>query len=216
MPAWSFTRMVQTGALVLLGGAAGLMGYRFIRADLAAHVYRERLAALAQDYESLRSTYNEAVRRTAVTELNVKDGKLSVRVVNDEGVVREVATPFDPTREVFVDFVVVGQRLWIRRVFDAKTPPTQAVVIDPELKDINWDDPATSYGKAVYRRLEEGRWVVKVSGDGSLSLGKVGPRDEVNLTSAPRMKDYKQAEAEAKAQADAIGMAEVWDWLVGG
>ncbi len=211
---FSPSKVLQTTALVLLGGSAGLMGYRFVRADLAAHVYRERLAGLAQDYESLRSTYNDAIRRAAVTELVVKDGKLAVRVVNDQGVVREIPTPYDPAREIFVDFIVVDQRLWIRRVFDAKTPPTQAIVINPEFTDIDWDSPQTAYGKAVYRRLDEGRWVVSVSGDGSLSLGRAeGP---TRLTSAPKLKDYAQAEADAKASADAIGLRDVWGWLTGG
>lgn len=212
--AFSVSKVLQTGALVLLGGAAGLMGYRFVRADLAAHVYRERLVTLAQDYESLRTTYNDAVRRSAVTELIVKDGKLAVRVVNDQGTVREIPTPYDPTREIFVDFIVVDQRLWIRRVFDAKTPPTQAVVINPEFTDVDWESPQTAYGKAVYRRLDEGRWVVSVSGDGSLSLGRAdGP---TRLTNAPKLKDYQQAEEDAKAKADAIGVRDVWSWLTGG
>lgn len=212
--AFSISKVLQTGALVLLGGAAGLMGYRFVRADLAAHVYRERLAGLAQDYEALRSTYNDAIRRAAVTELVVKDGKLAVRVVNDEGVVREIPTPYDPAREIFVDFIVVDQRLWIRRVFDARTPPTQAIVINPEFTDIDWDSPQTAYGKAVYRKLDEGRWVVSVSGDGSLSLGRAeGP---TRLSNAPKLKDYAQAEADAKASAEAIGLRDVWGWLTGG
>lgn len=214
MPAPSISKIVQTGFYVVLAGAAGVFGYRFVRADLAAHVYRERLATLAQDYEALRTTYNDAIRRTAVTELVVKNGKLAVRVVNDAGVVREIATPYDPTKEIFVDFVVVDQRLWIRRVFDAKTPPTQATLIDPELKEVDWDDPQASYGKAVYRKLDEGRWVVKVSGDGSLSLGRADGDEK--LVSAPRIKDYQQAEEEAKQKADAIGVGEVWKWLVGG
>lgn len=212
--AFSPSKVLQTGALVLLGGAAGLMGYRFVRADLAAHVYRERLEALAQDYETLRTSYNDAVRRTAVSEMIVKEGKLSVRIVNDAGVVREVPTPYDPSGEIFVDFIVVDQRLWIRRVFDARTRPDEAVVIDPEFADVDWDSPQTAYGKAVYRRLGEGRWVVKVSGDGSLSLGRA--EGDARLASAPRLKDYKQAEAEAKARAEAIGLREVWAWLTGG
>lgn len=211
--AFTLSKLLQTGALLVLSSAAGLMGYRFVRADLAAHVYRERLAGLAKDYESLRGTYNEAVRRTAVTELVVQDGKLSVRVVNDQGVVREIPTPYDPAREIFVDFIVVDQRLWIRRVFDARTPPTQAIVINPEADTVDWDSPQTAYGKAVYRRLDEGRWVVSVSGDGSLSLARAqGP---TRLSHAPELKDYEQAEEEARAQAEAIGVREVWSWLLG-
>lgn len=215
MARFSLIRLLQSLVLVILALAVLFAGYRFVRADLAAHVYRQRLSVLAQDYESLRGNYNEAVRRTAVTELIVKDKKLSVRVVNDRGVVREVSTPFDPSKEIFVDFAVVNQRLWIRRVFDASTPAERAVVIDPDMATIDWNGPDASHGKAVYRTLGEGRWIIKVSGDGALSLGRAEGDEKPKLAAAPAIKDYRQAEAEAKTQAEAIGPMDVWRWLTG-
>lgn len=207
-------RVVSLIGMVALSGVAGFLGYRFVRADLAAHVYKDRLAALAQDYESLRHTYNDAVKRAAVTELIVKDNKLSLRVRGPAGVLRDIPTAFDPSGEVYIDYVVIDQRLWIRRVFDSKTPPGAALVIDPELKDVNWGDPALGHGKAVYRRLDEGRWVVSVSGDGSLGLTRA--KGDVDLKEAPRIKDYSTVEIEATSQADQIGPGEVWNWLFGG
>ena len=50
-----------------------------------SEVYRERLAAVASDYEELRGRFNEAVRRTAVTELVVENGALSVAIRNAGG-----------------------------------------------------------------------------------------------------------------------------------
>ena len=116
-------RFMGVSAALLVSGMAGVFGYRYLRADVEAEVYRDRLRALAEEYESLRGTYNEAVRRTAVTELLVHDGRLRVRVRSVAGVLREIETPFDPRQEVYVDYVVMDGRLWIRRVFDAWTPP---------------------------------------------------------------------------------------------
>ena len=56
-----------------------------VESRVAADIYRQRLTALGADYEALRGRYNEAVRKTAVTELLVKDGSLSV----DLGILRE-------------------------------------------------------------------------------------------------------------------------------
>ncbi len=205
-------------ALAALVGV-GAIGYRFFRADVAARVYRERLAQLAADYESLRATYNEAVRRTAVTELVVRGSTLSVRIRSDLGVIEEIHTPFDPRREVYVDYAVIDGRLWIRRVFDDRTAPGVGLLIDPRLASIDWDDSEGGralYGKAVYRRLEEGRWVVSVTGDGSLGLARAGEADDVTLASAPRIRDYEQMRAELDARIEAIGMGEVWRRLVSG
>lgn len=207
------TRVVSMIGIAALTAVAGLAGYRFVRADIASKVYRDRLATLSKDYETLRATYNEAVKRTAVTELEVKGKSLSVRVRSGDGAEKVIPTALDPSGEVYVDFVVIDQRLWIRRVFDDKTPPWKAVVIDPGIKDIDWDDPSNAHGKAVYRKLTEGRWVVSVSGDGALGLTKA--EGTTDLKSKPVIKDYKSAEVEAMAEADKIGLGDVWDWMVG-
>ena len=71
--------------LLLLLGVSAFASFRLLEASLAAEVYRGRLAELAADYESLLGQYNEAVRRTAVTELRVEDGALTVVIRTAEG-----------------------------------------------------------------------------------------------------------------------------------
>jgi hypothetical protein len=192
----------------------GFIGYRIVRSDLAASVYRQRLSGLTKDYEQLKTSYNEAVKRTAVSELVVNKGKLSVRIRDVAGTVKEIPTDCDPAREVFVDYVLVDSRLWIRRVFDSHTAPEKAVVIDPQLAHIDFNDPKVAHGKAIYRTLGEGRWVISVSGDGSLTLAKA--QGETELASAPVVKDYGALEHETDREAEAIGPKDVWNYLTGG
>ncbi len=207
-------RIGNMAAVVLLG-VAGFVGYRLVQANLTADIYRDRLTELAGDYDALRETYNQAVRKTAVTELVVEDGKLCVSIRNARGVVKQTPTPFDPSGEIYVDYVVLDGRLWVRRVFDAKTPPSRGVVIEPELADVRWDDPALAHGKAVYRKLDEGRWIVTVTGDGSLGLAKVTGNQPSELTALPEVRDYKPVDEQARAEVDQIGVGDVMRRLVG-
>ena len=201
--------MLGLGAL-----GAALLGYRSVRADLRAEVYRDRLEQMVGQYESLRTVYNAAVRRTAVTELLVRDGRLWAQVRTAEGVTRRIETPFDPNGEIFVDYLVLDGRLWIRRVFDAGTPPQEGLVIDPEADAVDWSGTGEVYGKAVYRRLGDGRWVVTVTGDGSLGLARAdAPAD---LSPAPGVRDYEQVIADAGTDPGRIGPGDVWRWLTGG
>lgn len=205
---------LQTGIGLIMLLAIGYMGYRLVRADLAADVYRQRLDEVARDYTALKQTYNEAIARTAVTELVVEGGKLTARVRTADGRTSDIPTTIDPSREVYVDFVVIDGRLWVRRIFDQKTPPEQGVQIDPSLAGIDWNDPRAAHGKAVYRTLAEGRWIVSVSGDGSLGLARAeGP---ASLVRAPEIKNYDKVAEDAKAASESIGTADVWRYLVGG
>jgi len=209
-------KMAWTAAALGALSAGGLLGYRLLRADIAAEVYRERLEGLAKDYEAVRADYNRAVKRTAVNELIVRDGKVFVRVRNAAGTVKEIETPYDPSREIYVDYVVVDGRLWLRRVFDSATAPGAGLVIDPALADLDWQSPSAKEGKAVYRRLSEGRWVVTVTGDGSLGLAKAEGEAEAPLAMAPEVKEYEQMEKEAQTEIGRIGAGEVWRRMVSG
>lgn len=211
--AFPLARFVITAAVLVVAAAAGVLTFNFIRADLASEVYRRRLSELAGNYETLRQTYNEAVRKTAVTEIIVKNGRLSVLIRSAAGTIDEIHTPFDPSREIYVDYVVLDGRLWIRRVFDSHTPPGEGLIIDPALGDIDWQSPRAAYGKAVYRRLDEGRWIITVTGDGSLGLAKAPP-NHVSLARAPEVRDYEQVTAQADEVVRSIGMAEVIRRLV--
>jgi len=74
--------------LMAILGLSGFAGYRLLRSDIEAAVYRSRLEEVAHDYELLRESYNEAIRRTAVTELRVEQGVLSVAIRDALGDVR--------------------------------------------------------------------------------------------------------------------------------
>lgn len=207
-------KLLVVGSLVVLAGAAGITAYRMARSDVRAAIYRDRLADLSDEYAQLRERYNDAVRRTAVTELVVRGGLLSVRVRSAAGVLREIDTPYDPAGEIYVDFVVLDGRLWIRRVFDAATPPALGLVIDPALASIDWDAPNATHGKAVYRRLGEGRWVISLTGNGALGLTRA--TDAVDLTPVPEIGEFPELTEGLEAQVRGIGIAEVFEHLVTG
>ncbi|MEC9373315.1 MAG: hypothetical protein VYC34_05695 [Planctomycetota bacterium] len=178
----------------IIGG--GVTAWRLWDDSRESEALRERMAEMRVEYETLREHYNEAVRRTAVTELLVENGELSVRVVNAEGVERIIDTPFDPTGEVYVDYVVLNGRLWIRRVFDAYTPPAEGMIIDPAMASVDWRPEADMrVGKAVYRSLSDGRWVVTVTGDGSLGLARCTGDRLYDLSAPPKVGRYEEVKA---------------------
>ena len=199
--------------LLLLAVIAGVL-YRMAVTQITADVYRERLQTLSQDYTKLATSYNEAVRKTAVTELLVGDGKMTVVIRDVQGVVKEIPTPYDPAREIYVDYIVVEGRLWIRRVYDENTPPNQGQVIEPMWEKVDWKDARFAVGKAVYRSLADGRWVVTVTGDGSLGLAKSDTDAPTPLSPPPPVRDYPQIEAEIQAELTEIGASEVLRRLV--
>lgn len=209
-------RVIWAAVVVAAAIGAGLAGYRIVESRVAADIYRQRLTTLGADYEALRGRYNEAVRKTAVTELLVQEGALSVVVRTSAGVQETLPTPFDPAGEIYVDFVVQGGRLLIRRLFDERTTPSAGMVIDPELVDVDWNDPRLTVGKAVYRRLGEGRWVVTVTGDGSLGLARQDDPRPGTLPAAPDIRDYDEFEKTVAAEIERIDAADVWGWLTGG
>ena len=88
-------------------------------------------------------------------------------------------------------------------------------MIEPELTEIGWDDPKLSHGKAVYRRLDEGRWVVTVTGDGSLGLARATNEEPTELTAIPPVRDYEPVHELARAEVDRIGPGDVVRRIVG-
>ena len=186
-----------------------LITFGLKQSQMEVEVYRDRLRILSGEYEDLRRTYNDAIRRTAITELVVDEGKLEVAIRTADGAERRIPTPFDPREEIYVDYVVAGGRLWIRRLFDAHTSPVEGLVIDPQWADVAWDAPDMRYGKAVYRQLASGRWVVSVTGDGSLGLAPRTPGEDITLQPAPPVRDFEEIETEVTAAIDRISHAEV-------
>ncbi|MCG8508309.1 MAG: hypothetical protein MI741_03690, partial [Rhodospirillales bacterium] len=183
--------------------------------------YRERLETKTKELNELVEHYNEAVRKTAVTELLVEDNQVCVVVRNALGEVKRIETPYPADREIYIDYVLIDGRLWIRRVFDDQTPPGNGTVIDPSLAEVDWGDEKAMFGKAVYRRLSEGplnegRWVVTVSGDGSLKLSKVDPETIVELAPPPPVRDYEEIEQEIEEEVGEIRAGEVFGRIIGG
>lgn len=219
MPKLSLLRLVSTACLAVLTAGAGYLGYRAMRGEIAAAVYRDRLASLARDYEALRTSYNDAVRKSAVTELIVKNNTLSLSVRTPQGVVKKIETALNPRNEIYVDYVLVDGRLFIRRVYDNLTAPAAGVVLDPALTDIDWSSPFAAYGQAIYRQLTDGRWIVTVAGNGSLGLVRVGDADASadgpELKAAPQIKDYNQVLSDVDAKLDDISIGDVWRRVVG-
>lgn len=176
-------------AVALLAALVAAL-WAFGRARLTADAYALRLQALCTDYERLRQDYNRAISRTAVTELRVLGNEVRVVIRTADGATRELPTGCRADREVYVDYVVLGGRLWIRRVFDAATAPEAGTLIDPALAGIAWEGDAGTVGKAVYRRLAEGRWIVTVTGNGALGLEPVADSAAVLLSPPPPVADF--------------------------
>lgn len=206
-------RLVGLLLIVVLAGF-GWQGFRLLEARVAADVYRERLAELVASYEELRTVYNEAVLRTAVTELLVEEGQVRVSIRTAEGVLETIPTPYDPERELYVDYVVLNDRLWIRRVFDENTAPDSGVVIDPKLVKVDWSAQGAAHGKATYRKLDPGRWIVTVTGDGSLGLARSPNGAPVALSSPPPVRDYPQVERSVQDALASLGPREVLEKLI--
>ena len=203
-------------SFLLLAGVGVAFGWRLVAADVRLNAYEREYRALVEDHEHLRSRYNNAVRETAITELHVNDGALCVRVRTVEGVQRTIDTPFDPAGEIYIDYVISDGRVWIRRVFDAQTAPADALVIDPEFEDVDWNDNRSRLGKAVYRSLSEGRWVVTVTGDGSLGLAKAqDPAAREDLIPAPEVTDHEEIHERIEREVEAITPGDIWRSLLG-
>lgn len=207
----SITGLAIVGATVVVG----MVGLRFAKADAANAVYKSRLQDLSSEYETLRGQYNTAVRQTAVTELVVKDRTVTVQVRTIEGAVETIETRANPDKEIYVDFALLEGRLWIRRVFDADTPPSRANLINPKLANIDWDQESSLVGQAVYRRLGEGRWVVNTSGDGALALTKVPEDQIINLSPPPEIGDFDEIQSEVSDTIDKVSWRDVFAAVLG-
>lgn len=208
-PFLTLNQLVAGTASILVLTAAGLGLLTWGRARLSETVYRNRLEEVCTQYEALRTAYNDMVRRTAVAELVVDDGRLSVAYRIGTRTIETVPLPFDPEREIYVDFVVLDGRLLIRRVFSEDTPPNAGTVLNPALLGVDWNRPDAQVGKAVYRRLSEGRWTVTVTGNGALGLEPASDRTpEMDIALNPPIRNYKDVEATVR---DATGGITVGD-----
>ncbi len=210
-------RLNQIGFALVTVLAVWLL-YRFTKSQVEAGLYKDKLTTLRADYETLRTDFNSAVKKTAVTELMVeKDGSVHVVFVNLDGSECTVATPFKMGSEIYVDFIAVDNRLMLRRVFDENTRPKEALVIDPQLQKVDWQSGKVQRGSAIYAQLnKEGRWVVSVTGNGSLEIVWRDAKDERKpLVAAPPVKEFPLIEKELDAKFDEIGVGDVFEALFG-
>tara|TARA_R110002073_G_scaffold118918_1_gene258679 strand:- start:593710 stop:594363 length:654 start_codon:yes stop_codon:yes gene_type:complete len=202
-------------AIIAAVGLVSVVGMRFAKADAANEVYQSRLRDLSTNYESLAAQYNQAVRQTAITELVVKDRSITVQIRTIEGTAETIETSCDADKEIYVDFALIEGRLWIRRVFDADTPPSQATIINPKLANVDWNAEGALVGQAVYRQLDEGRWVVNAAGDGALALTKVPDDQVVNLSPPPTIKAYEEIQSQVDEELDKVTWRDVIATVLG-
>ena len=204
------TAKLGTAILSILFLVFSGLGYVAIRSQYESDIYRDRLLQLGEEYSELAHRYQEAVRKSAVTELRVHNNKLSVLIRTMEGVIEEIPTPFDPRGEIYVDYVVLDDRLWIRRVFDEHTPPSRALVVDPTHARLDWTLRGEhEHGKAVYRQLQEGRWIVTTTGAGALALTRVSSDARIELAAPPTIRDYEELESDTQRPRDKIHPLEI-------
>ena len=196
-------------AIISAVAITAVVGLKIAKAETANQVYRDRLSDLSTDYKSLAAQYNQAVRQTAVTELIVKDRKITVEIRTIEGEQETIETPCNADKEIYVDFALIAGRLWIRRVFDADTPPSQATIINPKLANVDWDSEGALVGQAVYRQLDEGRWIVNAAGDGALALTRVDDDQIINLSPPPTVKAYEEVQSQVDEELEKITWRDV-------
>lgn len=197
-------------------GIALTAGYQWAKASVAQDIYRDRLTSLQADYQQLAKQYNQAITPRPVTELLVEDQKVCVLVRKGNGELVRVPTPFNGWQnDVYVDYVLADGRLLIRRVFEIKNgqDTSKPVQVDSDLVEVQWGD-AVPFGKAIYRsKMQDGRWVVSVTGDGSLTLKRIGDDEPVELETQPKVNEYDPIDERADEAVQRIGVGDVWKYL---
>ena len=209
-------RLIQPAALAVLAVLFCTAAYQYSKGHIAADIYRHRLAELNGRYHDLRSRYNEVVKRTAVTELAVRDGRLDVVFRTAEGVLKTVPTGLSAAEEVHVEYVARAGRLWIRRVYTLDRPGAggqanaRVAVIDPSLADLPWKAEPNLQGLGVFRKdLAGGRWVVTTTGNAALALTKAPDGEPGELSPPPPVGTFDQIDQEVQDQLERVSFLDV-------
>ena len=205
-----------------VAGTLGLVGvccvalWRQSRGNIAAAIYRQRLQEVSRRYSQLADMYNDAVRKTAVTELVLEDGRLSVVVRTAAGVVETIPTHLDASQEVHVEYLVQDGKLWIRRVYTLSDPDpggrahASVAMINPGLAEPPWSSDPNLQGLSVFRKeLSEGRWMVTATGNAALALKKLPPGQRCELASPPEVRDFATIEKEVDDELARLGLADI-------
>ncbi len=197
---------------------AGLVvcGFFWLKEEVTSRIYRNKLEVLAGEYAALADQYNHAVRQSAITELEVTADSVAVLIRTIDGEVRRVPTPFNPRKEIFVDYLIGNGRIWIRRIFDQATPPEQALVVDPLWDSVDWKKAGLSYGKIIYRSLDPGLWSIQVSGNGALTLEPVAASTVTRLVASPEVRSYEEIQLELDQSVKDIQFKDMWAFCLNG
>jgi hypothetical protein len=217
------SQLLRLAGILTLAGLFAAAMYRHSRGDIAAGIYRQRLRQLSDSYDQLRGQYNEAVRKTAVTELVVGAGRLSVVIRTAEGVLRSIPTDLDPAKEVHVEYIARDGRLWIRRAYTLTDPDrtgrasAKVAMIDPSLADLPWRKDENLQGLSVFRKeLAAGRWVVTTTGNAALTLTKLAEGASAELSAPPPVRNYAEIEQEVERKLEELSLGEVLEHMLSG
>lgn len=209
----SLNRWMQTLVLLALLGGVSTAAYFWASERVKSAIYAHQLEQLGAEFSQLQDAYQTLIKETTLTQLEVTDQSIAVLIRGRDGSLQRVHTPFLPQREVYVDYVVSGGRIWIRRIFDSATPPSEAMVLDPVWQSVDWQDPRHRFGQAVYRSLQPGLWEIRVTGNGAMSLAPA-QADAANVIAyAPQIESITDWQQSKATERGSIGPREVWQWL---
>ncbi len=191
------TRIHRTLQLLILAAVLAVLGalaWQWAKASITRDAYRARLGELEATHNQLVHDYNLAIQRTAVCEVRQEAGKLTILVRTADGQTEGIPVPFDPTHEIYFDFICLNGRLLMRRVYDDQTKPKDGTPIQSKLAKVDWSNHEDDRGLVLYRPLpEEGRYALKVSGNGALTLEKMSAQEISHLEHAPKLRRFEAA-----------------------
>ena len=198
----------------LLATAVLVCGFFWLREEVTSQIYRQKLESLASEYAALADRYNYAVRQSAITELEVTENTVAVIVRTVDGTIRKIDTPYNPNKEIFIDYIVGNGRIWIRRLFDQSTPPESGLVIDPVWEKVDWHDNGLKYGKVIYRSLSPGIWSIQVSGNGSLNLEPSTASHPDALQASPEIRSFEEIQLAINQEVQSITWSDIWHYCM--
>jgi hypothetical protein len=209
-------RWLRAAALVGVIAICAVALWRQSRGNIVAGIYRQRLEEVSARYQELRGQYNEVVRKTAVTELVVDGGQVSVVIRTAAGIVETIPTHLDAAQEVHVEYLVLDGKLWIRRVYtlsdpdSAGQPAASVAMINPSLAQPPWSTDPNLKGLSVFRKnLAPGRWVVTTTGNAALDLKKLPEGQSSQLASPPPVRDFPAMEAQIRDEVAKLGVMDI-------
>jgi len=136
----------------------------------------------------------------------------------------------EPDKRVYVDYLVVDQRVMIFVAFEfnqkpgeVPVPRDKVVYIVPELLEIEKNLKQRPLGKGIsVAGKPDGRYVITATTSGSLDLTPVDPDAEVELEKTPKIKPFdpvtrrieiREQYTEVQEDVSSIGVGDVWRHL---